>query len=343
MEEPRQLGSFNQMQILIISGFLGAGKTRFIQEMVAKTKRFFAIIENEFGDVNVDQHTLSQTVAKDLEPSSADLPTNWDKARESLRIWELTEGCICCATNQDFTTSVLTIANTINPDFLIVEPTGIAQLSKIIQKLKPICYEQIELLAPITILDAQHYAKTQKKHGQSFFDQVRHAGTIVLSKSETMTEAEFKRIAGSLKLIEDVVFPTMHYEQWPNQIWDDLLSTKINWSAWSDGRQALKSGRFIRKKMIEQHDLKSFTIHLEEHLSVEHLIAIMECVIRRAFGQIVRCKGYVNGRNRDGTLFGLHVELVEGIYEIMGVDPVEKPSLVFIGQEMNQSLLESAF
>jgi len=82
------------MDILIVSGFLGAGKTTFIKALSKKTGKEFAILENEYSDLGVDGERLQDS---------------------TINIWELTEGCICCSTKQDFAQSVLTIANTISP------------------------------------------------------------------------------------------------------------------------------------------------------------------------------------------------------------------------------------
>ena len=103
------------MKILIVSGFLGAGKTTLIKEMANKTKRDFVIMENEYGDVDIDSNMLKD---------------------EGMNIWELTEGCVCCSMKQDFATSILTIANSLDPEFLIVEPTGVAKLGNIINNIK---------------------------------------------------------------------------------------------------------------------------------------------------------------------------------------------------------------
>lgn len=70
------------MKILVVSGFLGAGKTTFIRTLAERTKKDFAVMENEYGAVNVDGDLLEQT--------------------NDLNIWELTEGCICCSMQNDF-------------------------------------------------------------------------------------------------------------------------------------------------------------------------------------------------------------------------------------------------
>ena len=123
------------MKILIISGFLGAGKTTFIKEMVKRCKGEFAILENEYSSLDID---------------SAKLTDNADKSK--INIWEMTEGCICCSTKGDFATSVLTIANALDPEYLVVEPSGVGMLGNVIDNIKQIEYERIGLLAPITIV-----------------------------------------------------------------------------------------------------------------------------------------------------------------------------------------------
>ena len=114
------------MKILVISGFLGAGKTTFIKALAKHTGREFAILENEYGSVGVDGDSL-----KDNIPPG------------KVNIWEMAEGCICCSMKGDFAASVLTIANTVDPEYLVIEPTGVGMLSSIIQSLKEIEYERM--------------------------------------------------------------------------------------------------------------------------------------------------------------------------------------------------------
>jgi len=58
-----------------------------------------------------------------------------DEKEIELNVWELTSGCACCSTKADFMSSLLAIDNTLNPDFLIVEPSGIAVLSNILNNV----------------------------------------------------------------------------------------------------------------------------------------------------------------------------------------------------------------
>ena len=69
-----------QMQILLISGFLGAGKTTFIKELIKRTDKKPVIMENEYGANNLD---------------SLELQNSSPKAGE-IKILEFMEGCVCC-------------------------------------------------------------------------------------------------------------------------------------------------------------------------------------------------------------------------------------------------------
>lgn len=81
------------MKILIVSGFLGAGKTTFIKALAKHTKKDFAILENEYGAAGIDADRLRA-----------------EEGQSPVNIWEMTEGCICCSAKGDFSLSVLSIA-----------------------------------------------------------------------------------------------------------------------------------------------------------------------------------------------------------------------------------------
>ena len=96
------IGDFGyHMKILIVSGFLGAGKTTFIKALAKHTKKDFAILENEYGAAGIDADRLRA-----------------EEGQSPVNIWEMTEGCICCSAKGDFSLSVLSIANTIDPEYL---------------------------------------------------------------------------------------------------------------------------------------------------------------------------------------------------------------------------------
>ena len=132
------------MKILVVSGFLGAGKTTFIKEMSKQTGRDFVVMENEYAEAGMDRAFLEE--------------------EKQINVWQLTDGCICCSMKNDFATSILTIANTLDPEYLIVEPTGIGVLSSVMENIRQIEYERITLLSPVTIIDANTFARCMAEY-----------------------------------------------------------------------------------------------------------------------------------------------------------------------------------
>ena len=203
------------MKILIVSGFLGAGKTTLIKEMANKTKRDFVVMENEYGDVDIDSNILKE---------------------EGMNIWELTEGCVCCSMKQDFATSILTIANTLDPEYLIVEPTGVAKLGNIIKNIRQIEYERIILLKPITVIDGNIFDSFISSYDNIYIDQLVNASKIIISKTESKDEEENEEL---IKKIENVLIKNNvslnsveilkeHYSKKNKEWWENILKSFLD-------------------------------------------------------------------------------------------------------------------
>ncbi|MGL5513002.1 MAG: GTP-binding protein [Sporomusa sp.] len=152
------------MKILIVSGFLGAGKTTFIKMLAEKTSNNFVVPESDYGQENIDTVLL--------------------RSATNLNVYELTEGYVCCTMKQDFATAVLTIANALDPEYLVVEPTGVAKLSNILTNIKKIQYERIVLLKPVTLVDGNTFDECRQNYGELYTGQLEAASRIVLTKME---------------------------------------------------------------------------------------------------------------------------------------------------------------
>ena len=172
------------MKILIVSGFLGAGKTTFIKRLARNVDQRFAILENEYGAAGIDGARLGQ-----------------NRQGTQKNVWEMTEQCICCIGKKDFAASVLTIANVVDPEYLIVEPTGVGSLARIIENLRQIEYERIQLLSPVTIVDVYSYRRYMAEYPELYQDQIRSADTIIVSKTEACQAEEKQRIQEFLQEI----------------------------------------------------------------------------------------------------------------------------------------------
>ena len=297
------------MKILVISGFLGAGKTTFIKEMVKSTKREYVIFENEFGDVNIDSEILknnNETEEKEIE----------------LNVWELTSGCACCSTKADFMSSLLVIDNTLNPDFLIVEPSGIAVLSNILNNVKNVEHERIQVLPPVTIIDAGTYFKYKNKYEEVFMDQVQMAAHIQLSKVENMADDELNIIYEDIKKINP--HADIHIADYHNQDMD-------YWNS-------LFSGELVKIENTDLIDVKNKMTNVTykgayaENPAV--LTFFLDKLILGYYGDINRAKGVFKGPD-----YNMHIDVVDTGYNISFSEGEAENNTVFIGKPIDKELL----
>ena len=191
------------MKILIVSGFLGAGKTTFIKALAKHTGKDFAILENEYGTAGIDADRLRA-----------------EEGQSPVNIWEMTEGCICCSAKGDFSLSVLSIANTIDPEYLVIEPTGVGMLGNVLENVKKIEYQRISILSPVTIADIYSCRRYLKEYPALYENQIREAGTIFLSKSEQASPEEKEEARQILtKINPTATIYTDHYSSLPEKDW----------------------------------------------------------------------------------------------------------------------------
>ncbi len=293
------------MNILIVSGFLGAGKTTFIKELSKKTKKEFAIFENEYASSNVDTDILKSELSKE---------------EQRIKIWELTEGCICCSSKGDFAQSILTIANTIDPDYLVIEPTGVAKLSNVINNIKKIEYDRIKVLSPICIVDAISISRYKSEFPDIYQDQIRSASQVILSKIENFSEDEINKVVAYIKEINDKCNVTLeHYSKLPLEWWNSLLLDYQD-------KTVVKTDENEYGSNIETFSLTNVSPN-----SIEEFIIFLEDIIRNKYGNIIRAKGSLLVNN-----IKLHFDLADGRYSILFTDEEVESKDVFIGNNIKK-------
>lgn len=298
------------MKILIISGFLGAGKTTFIKMLAKQTKKEFAILENEYGLAGIDGDILKN-----------------DMSTEKVNIWEMTEGCICCSVKGDFAASVLTIANTVDPDYLVIEPTGVAMLSQVIRNLQQIEYERIKLLAPITIVDGRSYNRYIKEYPELYCNQVFSAHTVIVSKMEHAGAKEKEYLKAELKRINpEGRIMTEHYSSFNKEQWISLLEHGYN-------------GENLHVEMENMQKLPdTFSMKGVSMKCPEQLFLLLEELIRGKYGNIFRAKGQIKaGEQR------FRFDISDGQYSIIGGGKEMEDKVVFIGTEISRQSIRRHF
>ncbi len=156
------------MRIDVISGFLGAGKTTFIKRLLDTSLKNekVVLIENEYGEVSVDTDLLKDS---------------------SIKIKELSQGCICCSLVGDFSKSLNEVISKYNPDRVLIEPSGVGKLSDIVKAIKSANLgDSINSL--VCLVDAKKAKMYDKNFGEFFVDQIESAHTVILSRTDICKE-----------------------------------------------------------------------------------------------------------------------------------------------------------
>ena len=295
------------MKILIVSGFLGAGKTTFIKALAKHTGKEFAILENEYGAAGIDKDRLETELASG-----------------TVNIWEMTEGCICCSAKGDFALSVLSIANAVDPEYLVIEPTGVGKLGNIVENLKQIEYDRITLLAPVTVVDIHSYRRYLQEYPELYQDQIAEAGTILVSKTEQASAEEKQQIFSALRAINPTAeIVTDHYSLLPPDQWLHLLEK---------GRDGSLHHSPSSEASADSEQLPdSFTLKHVHMRSPESLFLFLEDLIRGHFGNIFRAKGQLPAGNT-----WLQFDVADSRYCVISCEPDADSEVVFIGTDIHR-------
>ena len=158
--------SSHKVKVYIVSGFLGAGKTTFIQQLIQELPdpTRVLILENDFGQVNLDGAILRE---------------------KGYTVRELTSGCICCSLAGDFRRALVDILDTQDVDYIIIEPSGVSQLSDILAICKDSSIaKRIELTGCVSIVDAMRAPMYYKNFGVFFKDQIAYSSQVFISHQE---------------------------------------------------------------------------------------------------------------------------------------------------------------
>lgn len=295
-----------EMKVLVISGFLGAGKTTFIQTLIRKTGKRFCILENEYAGSKVDTTILEN--------------------EDDINVWEMTEGCICCTMRNNFANKILNISGLIQPDYLIVEATGIGFLSRIISNIQTVEHEWIRLMQAITIVDAASVLEKKFQKDNLYLDQVKNAQIIVLSKNEFWEKEDFIQAEHILREINpNAEILTKHYSKMPGDWWDGLLVTYFN-------------GQIAQSSESEENLWDSLTLN-DIHLpSLASLLVLMQNLINGYYGKIIRVKGILEIEKQ-----WFICDISGERYSIRVVKPQEKINIVFIGEMLDKEGIRNYF
>ena len=169
-------------KIDIISGFLGAGKTTLIKKLLAEAYQGekLVLIENEFGEISIDGGFLKES---------------------GVQISEMSSGCICCSLVGDFNKALKDVAEQFHPDRILIEPSGVGKLSDVIVAVENTAAEapDLKLNSFVTVADASKVKVYMKNFGEFYNNQIESAGTIVLSRTQKLSQEKLEAAVALLR------------------------------------------------------------------------------------------------------------------------------------------------
>lgn len=330
-------------KIDIISGFLGAGKTTLIKKLIqeALSGEKIMLIENEFGEIGIDGGFLNNS---------------------GVEITEMNSGCICCSLVGDFGTALKEAIEKYSPERIIIEPSGVGKLSDVIKAVKDIQGEvEIKLNSASAVVDAMKCKMYMDNFGEFFNNQVESANTIILSRSQKLSQEKLENVVESLREHnKDAAIITTN--------WDDINGKQI--------LKAMEEGNSLERELLEtekehkhhhKHDEECGCGHHHDHehgkgcgcghhhaddvftswgvetpkkYSKEELDTILKTLSgTKEYGIILRAKGIIP--SNDGTW--INFDLVPGEYEIRQGKPDYTGKLCVIGTNIDKKKIEELF
>ena len=287
------------MKILLVSGFLGAGKTTFIKEMAKNINLEFVVLENEYADIGVDGNFLDE---------------------KNLNVWEMSEGCICCSMKGDFKSSIKRIYSEINPEYLIIEPTGVGMLSSIIENIREIDNNDIEILRPITLIDITSFNEYLETFNNFFIDNLKNTGKVILTKLENSSHFEIENIKNEiLKINNNLEILTTDYRTFPKKWFGEILNKSID-NKIIDKNFSLKTHINLRTFSKENINLKT----------MDELGLFLNKLVNGDFGKIYRAKGIVKIDGYWGKF-----NLVYKNFEMEPITDAKGTKIVIIGNNLD--------
>lgn len=297
----------DKISVYIITGFLGSGKTTVLNHLLSQfAKKKNVVIENEFGKINIDATLVNSTFE---------------------RVYELTNGCICCSINNQLLQTLSEIDGLEQkPENLFLETTGIADAGEVAATFKNLYIEKtFDLKKIICVVDAVNMELYEKSNIE-IHKQIVASDLILINKTEI---AELENIVNVKELVKTI-----------NPFAEIVLSEKGNFDNRLLTTNRIKNSVTLNtfSKNETAHKIKTLLFETDNNFDIQRLKYELFRSLYLFYNQIFRIKGYVLNEKKE-------VFLVQSVGKSSDVLPVkdiniEKSQLVFIGKELELKSIE---
>ncbi len=291
------------MDILIVSGFLGAGKTTFILEFARKygrkNKTGIAVIVNEFGDISVDGDIIKM---------------------DGLDVIELPSGCICCSLRASLPEAIDTIFERMKPEVLLIEPSGIATPSNILDAIESCKHAKDYRIKPvICIVDASTFHEFIDDFGKFYIEQIKTADIVLINKIDLVKENEVVEIEKEIS--RENPYAIILKSEYCRNVTENIGEMRKTDHKSSGLELILESVSLIPKKKFTFDELEN----------------IVTGIANGKFGNVIRAKGFVEC---DGFCM---FQISRKNFEIKKIEENVKPKVVFIGDHLKSEKIKQVF
>ena len=296
-----------KIPVTITTGFLGAGKTTFINKLLKENSSTqFALLENEFGDVAIDSKLI--------------------KGVDTNQLFELKQGCICCTISDEYELVLQELAERFpNVEHLLIETTGVADPAPVIRPLfrDEALKELYTYNGTICLVDALNFENQPEK--DISLKQIAIADLVLISKAETIAEERKAVLTNEIQKLNP--FATIQFSTF------GVAEFQLE----NIQRKTRNEFDFISLSSLHSH-IQTKTLRFDALLNKTEFLRWLEYTLDIYKNQIYRCKGIVCFQ---GEPFEYIIQGVGGNFEISEGDLIldsYKSEVVFIGKLKNTNL-----
>ena len=310
------------IQVDIFSGFLGAGKTMLIKKLLNEKvyEKNTVIIENEFGEVGIDGDILKAC---------------------NIEVKEINSGCICCQVSGSFGEAVFDVINKYSPNNIIIEPSGVAKLSEVLNILESIKFQhKIKVRNIFTLVDIKNYDMYINNFREFYENQIRNANKVVLSRSQLVDDIRIKTTIASIKKLNakaEIIERPWESLKGSDFLKDNNIDDKKEVSI-------IKSSlnKTFRREVINNAKdvFESYPIDLIHFMSTQEIQRKFEFIEKsEKFGKIIRAKGVIEGT--DGGYY--QFDYVPNEFKSRKIKWANRKVVSIIGSKLNRQELKQLF
>ncbi|GGF27704.1 zinc transporter [Halobacillus andaensis] len=314
----------SRIPVTIVTGYLGAGKTTFLNHLLKNTDEKVAVIVNEFGDIGIDDQILEKTEEE---------------------IIEINSGCICCNVRKDLidTLSMLAISRKekmIEFDRVVIETTGLADPAPVVQTflMDKEMIEDFVIDSVCALIDAKHISNHLDQKGEAL-SQIAFADMILLNKTDLVSN---DHLTWLIKRLEKINPKAVTYLCENSQI--ELEKVLGIYSFNLQEKVEVTPDLLINDH--HSHDDEISSLSLQEHraLDLRKLNLWVSFLVQMQGERLYRYKGVLNieGIEKRFVFQGVHMLFAGDELGPWGSDP-RMSELVFIGKNLNKQKLEEQF